>query len=237
VGPNDTFDDPIYRAKHTPVALSKTLSVKLFLDAYSKGIFPWDKVGNIFTWWSPCPRAILNPKDFHVSRSLKKWIRTHQFDVTVDSCFEKVIQQCAATTLKRPQTWISPEYINVYKQLHKLGYAHSVEVWIDNKLAGGIFGLALASIFHGESMFSESSNASKIAMLSLCEIMIVKQIHTLDCQLMHSHLASLGVKSIERGCFIQLVKLNSKLQFTAERWDINEFGLEFSRKNSGSRKI
>lgn len=148
-----------------------------------------------------------------------------------------MIQQCAAATLKRPQTWISPEYIDVYLQLHKLGYAHSVEVWIDNKLTGGIFGLALASIFHGESMFSKSTNASKLAMLFLCDIMVKRQIHTLDCQLMHPHLASLGVTSIEKEQFLQLVKLNSTLEFTAEKWDVNEFGLNFSRQNTNSGKI
>lgn len=148
-----------------------------------------------------------------------------------------MIQQCAAATPKRPQTWISPEYIDVYLQLHKLGYAHSVEVWIDNKLTGGIFGLALASIFHGESMFSKSTNASKIAMLFLCDIMVKRHIHTLDCQLMHPHLASLGVNSIEKEHFLQLVKLNSTLEFTVEKWDVNEFGLNFSQQNTNSGKI
>jgi len=232
LGPGDNFEDPEYRARHTPVALSKHLSVDLCLDAYSKGIFPWDRVGGIYTWWSPCPRAILDPTKFHVSRSLKKWIRNHKFSVTVDHEFTQVMRECATPTPTRLTTWITPEFISVYTALHELGHAHSVEIWMDDELVGGIYGIALGRHFHGESMYSKVSNASKVAMWSLCNLLVEKRFQLFDCQLMHPHLASLGAISIRRRQFLQLVRQNSKNKLSSGSWDSSSINFKDNRHPS-----
>ena len=232
MGPNDSFEDPSFRSKYTPVALSQDISVERCLDAYSKGIFPWEKIGGIFTWWCPCPRAVLEPREFHASRSLRKWIRQHEFFVTVDTQFNRVVQECAAPRHKRLTTWITPEFISVYTALHKLGHAHSVEIWMENELVGGIYGLALGCHFHGESMYSKVSNASKVAMWSLCKLLIEKRFQLFDCQLMHPHLETLGAISVRRRHFLQLVRLNSKNKLSPGPWEWSNINFKNNRHPS-----
>src|SRR5256885_13374556 len=166
----DTPFPPIQSALKDPnglLAAGADLSAELLLDAYRQGIFPWLSEGDPILWWSPDPRMILFPAELRISRSLGKVLRNRSYETRFDSAFDEVLAGCAAPREGAPGTWISDAMIEAYRNLHRLGYAHSVETWIDGKLAGGLYGVAIGRGFFGESMFSRSRDASKIALAAL----------------------------------------------------------------------
>jgi leucyl/phenylalanyl-tRNA--protein transferase len=197
------FFPPVKFALSDPnglIQLGGSLSSEWLLAAYRRGIFPWFSEGDPILWWCPNPRTILIPNEFKLSRSLAKVMRNGGFKVTHNTAFNSVINACAYT---RNETWIMPEIIESYTQLHLQGYAHSVEVWLNNELVGGLYGVALGKVFFGESMFSNVSNASKIALAELCNNLTIKGFNFIDCQFSTDHLLSLGAKEIMRDVFLE----------------------------------
>lgn len=188
------------------LAAGGNLSVTRLLEAYRQGIFPWFSPGEPILWWSPDPRMVLIPGEFRIARSLEKILRHHNYEVRCDTAFEQVIRACAAPRDSQSGTWITEEMISAYVSLHMTGYAHSVEVWIDNKLAGGLYGVAIGRMFYGESMFSTASNTSKIALAHLARQLERWQFRMIDCQMKTAHLASLGAREIPRSEFIARLK-------------------------------
>ena len=185
------------------LAAGGDLSPQRLLAAYRQGIFPWYSAGEPILWWSPDPRMVLFPAKLKISRSLTKTLRNKPYTTTLDSAFRSVIAHCAATPRQFQQgTWITPEMQHAYLRLHELGYAHSVEVWMDDKLAGGLYGMALGQVFFGESMFSLRTDASKIALAHLCAHLHRLGFGIIDCQMETDHLASLGASPIPRDEFV-----------------------------------
>lgn len=216
---SDSFDVPHLGPETGPVALGGVLSARLLIDAYSKGIFPWFSNDNMpIYWWSPSPRAILYPDSFHVSKSLKKWLRRHPCTITVDHAFAEVITRCAQPRQGCEVTWITPKINQAYRMLHDQGVAHSLEVWYENELIGGIYGVGLGKHFYGESMFSSQTNGSKIAMFGLCQILQRESFQFLDCQLMTRHLTTLGATALPRTEFLRFIEENRKLQAQPTIW-------------------
>lgn len=188
------------------VAAGGDLSVNRLLLAYRSGIFPWFEHDGMPFWFSPDPRMVLFPGDLIVSASMKKLFRQNYFTVTYNKEFKRVIQSCAAVKRKNDAgTWISKQFINAYTRLHGKGHAHSVEVWKDEKLAGGLYGVIIGKVFFGESMFSVLPNASKYGFISLIEKLRAENFQLIDCQVYSKHLESLGAGMISRSKYIALV--------------------------------
>ena len=197
---------PLDRALKEPnglLAMGGDLTPQRLLEAYRKGIFPWFNEGEPILWWSPDPRMVLFPDELRISRSLSKELKKNNYQIRADHRFSEVMQACAAPRKGQAGTWIHPEMIAAYTTLHEMKFAHSVEMWVDDELVGGLYGIALGQIFFGESMFSRAPNASKIAFVHL-----VKQVQEwgfglIDCQVKTNHLASLGAREIPRAAFAQ----------------------------------
>jgi leucyl/phenylalanyl-tRNA--protein transferase len=183
------------------VAVGGDLSVPRLLLAYRSGIFPWtDKP---VTWWSPDPRAIFELDQFHVSRTLSKIIRKGIFQITIDRAFPEVMKGCAAPGPGRRTTWITREFLKAYTDLHEQGHAHSLECWMENKLVGGIYGIAIGGFFAGESMFHRVSNASKIALYHLIEHLRQRHFTLFDIQMLTAITTSLGAIQISRAEYLK----------------------------------
>lgn len=198
------------------------LSQKRLLLAYQMGIFPWYSGGDPILWWSTDPRLVLFPTEFHCSKSLKKLIRKGVFRVTMDMAFERVIVACASIRRKSgPGTWIMPEMIDAYRDLFDSGYAHSVEVWYDGKLAGGLYGVSIGKCFFGESMFSTVSNASKVSIAYLAGYLRMKKFDFIDCQVKTNHLVTLGAREICREEFLAILKKAIKSKTLKGSWTEN----------------
>jgi len=190
------------------LAIGGDLGAERLLKAYSLGIFPWFSEGMPLLWWSPDPRMVLLPPELRVSRSLERLIRKGSFMVTIDKAFGDVIRNCVAVHADRSGgTWITEEMVEAYTALHHQGYAHSVETWQENALVGGLYGISLGGAFFGESMFTLSSNASKVAFVSLVRLLDNHGFAMVDCQMETSHLARFGARKIPRGEFIRLLEL------------------------------
>jgi leucyl/phenylalanyl-tRNA--protein transferase len=188
------------------LAMGGDLSIERLLLAYRHGIFPWYD-GNVPLWWSPNPRFVLFPEELKVSKSMKALLKKNAFDFTIDLAFEEVIHFCKETERKEQDgTWIKDEVEKSYIQLHKSGFAHSAEVWVDGELAGGLYGIRLGKVFFGESMFSKKSNASKYAFIKYTEQLKKEGVVIIDCQIYTQHLESLGAKMIMRQQFTQLIE-------------------------------
>lgn len=195
---------PVHRALSEPdglLAAGGDLSPMRLLAAYRRGIFPWYSRGQPILWWSPDPRAVLMPGELKVSRSLLKSCRNRGFITRLDTSFRDVIRACGSTELRPGGTWLSPEMRAAYIKLHRLGFAHSVETWLDGRLVGGLYGVALGRVFFGESMFSIERDASKVALKRLCEELLARGFHMIDCQMSTPHLLSLGARLIPRAEF------------------------------------
>ncbi len=193
------------------LAVGGDLSLKRLLLAYQTGIFPWYEEGQPILWWSPNPRMVLFPERFKISKSLKKTIKSGKFSVTFNQNFQQVIRQCA--TIKRNRqagTWITPAMQQAYTSLFEKGHILSVEVWKDNLLVGGLYGINLANVgvYCGESMFSTMSDASKVGLFFLVEKLKKEHYKLIDCQVYTSHLASLGAEEIPRSTFLKYLKNN-----------------------------
>ena len=176
------------------------------LAAYRRGIFPWYAAGQPILWWSPDPRAVLRPGEFHVSRSLARSIRNRGYVVSIDTAFSSIIAHCGDRTLRPEGTWITPAMREAYQRLHELGYAHSVETRQGSTLVGGIYGVALGRVFFGESMFSLARDASKVAMARLVQELVARGYELLDCQIPSAHLTTLGVRAVPRRSFVSLLQ-------------------------------
>ncbi len=196
------------------LAVGGDLSPARLLNAYRHGIFPWYSEGEPILWWSPAPRCVLYPGRVYLSRRLKRRYNQGRFTLSADQAFEQVIRACAEPRPAQAETWITDDMVNAYIRLHELGIAHSVEVWLDGELAGGIYGLSLGRVFFGESMFSAHADASKIALVALCRKLQQWNFSLLDCQVGNPHLASMGAEDISRGEF------NRHLEYTndADHW-------------------
>jgi leucyl/phenylalanyl-tRNA--protein transferase len=208
LGPADPFP-PVEQALDNPdglLAAGGSLGVKRLVEAYRRGIFPWFNEGDPILWWSPDPRTVLRPPRIHVSHSLRKRLRKHAFMVTIDHAFARVLDGCAAPRAGETGTWLSPAMRRAYKQLHAVGIAHSLEVWMDGELAGGIYGVGLGRMFFGESMFTQRTDASKIGMVSLAAQLDRWQFPLIDCQLETEHLLSLGAEAIPRRQFVAQIE-------------------------------
>lgn len=183
------------------LAIGGDLSPQRLINAYMKGIFPWFSEDEPILWWSPDPRTVLYPEKIRISRSLRKTLKKKQFQVSFDQDFAAVIKGCAAPRNNSPGTWLLPEMIEAYHQQHALGLAHSVEVWQDGNLVGGLYGMAIGAVFFGESMFSLVPDSSKIALVHLSRSLSEWGFRMIDCQVYTQHLASLGAEEIPRQLF------------------------------------
>lgn len=213
------FPDPSYAEDDGLLAVGGDLSVERLLLAYSNGIFPWYEEEGPVLWWSPDPRLILFPENFIVSKSLKQKLDHELFRVEFDTNFEDVIRQCASVRRKdQENTWITKEMANAYIDLHKHGYAHSVETYLDGKLVGGLYGLSLGKAFFGESMFHIKTDASKIALYYLIEKLKLWGFHFVDAQAKTSHLISLGAEEISRKKYLKLLRSALDYSTKREKW-------------------
>jgi len=209
----------------THIAGGGDLSTKRLIAAYKQGIFPWYEEDQPILWWSPNPRSVIFPEQLRVSRSLRKTLRKNRFQVTLDQDFEQVIRACSGPRIDSQGTWITPEMINAYVELHRQGLAHSVETWLDGKLVGGLYGISLGRVFFGESMFSWESDASKVAFAHLCRQLHDWQFGLIDCQVPNEHIKSLGSVEIPLTEFKKLLTLNipqtgpSDWRLTRSSWD------------------
>jgi len=185
------------------VAVGGNLSPGMLLSAYRQGIFPWFSEGDPLLWWSPDPRCVLFPKEVHISRSMKKVLRRGTFSTSFDTCFHGVIAACRhAPRRGQDGTWITEAMQEAYTKLYELGFAHSIEVWDGERLAGGLYGVSLGNCFFGESMYCSVTNASKVALIQLAEALDRWGFDFLDCQVHSSHLESLGARQIPRDEFM-----------------------------------
>ncbi len=224
---NNTNDDGL-------LAMGGDLNVATLVSAYAQGIFPWYSDDQPVLWWSPDPRMVLFPGDIKVSRSLAKKIKKGGFKVTCNQDFDAVISACALrgqtsdSTLSdnslsdnalEQDTWITEEMHLAYSELHRMNYAHSIEVWQGNELVGGLYGIALGKVFFGESMFSRVSDASKVGLVALCQYLSAENFEVIDCQVASDHLFSLGAVEIEREVFLRFI----------EQADINKPNMKFSQ--------
>lgn len=203
------------------LAVGGDLTPEWLLNAYHKGIFPWFNEDDPILWWTPNPRSVLFVDSLKVRRSLIKTIRKQQFTVTLDQQFEDVMHQCA--NIERHDqdgTWISEEMLSAYTQLHKSGHAHSVEVWKDNQLVGGLYGVAIGKVFFGESMFSKVPDASKIALVALCQQLKAWGFRIIDTQMETAHLRSLGATLISREYFESILKQETHKDFAPKPWTL-----------------
>jgi leucyl/phenylalanyl-tRNA--protein transferase len=200
------------------LAIGGDLSVTRLVNAYRDGIFPWFNAGDPVLWWSPDPRTVLIPSRLHVSRSLRKTIRKGKFETTVDEDFDGVIAACASPRADIQGTWLVPEMIGAYQRLHREGWAHSVEVWADGDLVGGLYGVAIGYAFFGESMFSRVSDASKVALVHLCSILEERNFGLVDCQVLTGHLLRMGAVQIPRSEFVQMLGQLCPLTAIPETW-------------------
>ena len=179
------------------------LSPQRLLCAYARGIFPWYEEGSPILWWSPDPRCVLFPEKFHVGSSLRRALNAGRFRFSVDACFDRVIRACAdAPRPGQNGTWLVPDMVAAYERLHRLGHAHSVEVWQDGELAGGLYGVLVGRAFFGESMFHRRSDASKAAVVHLAAWLRERGVAMVDCQQTTPHMLRLGAEEIPRSAFV-----------------------------------
>ena len=211
------------------LAAGADLSPQRLLAAYRQGIFPWYSEGEPILWWSPDPRMVLIPSEMKVSRSLVKTLRNRDYEIRFDSAFDAVMHGCAtrrtdddAASAGDAPTWINEEMRAAYRRLHQLGYAHSVETWIEGELAGGLYGVAIGRMFYGESMFTRVRDASKIALVHLVQRLQRHGYGMIDCQMYTPHLASLGARAIARGKFSLNLQELVDYCVTPMKWDAAE---------------
>jgi leucyl/phenylalanyl-tRNA---protein transferase len=190
------------------LAAGGDLSPERLLAAYRLGIFPWYETGQPILWWCPDPRAVIFPGELHVSRRLRRFLAPGPFEASFDREFAAVLEGCARMDAPGLGTWITPEMMDAYAALHALGHAHSVEVWSDDELVGGLYGVAVGRVFFAESMFSRVSNASKAAMVFLVRKLRADGYRLMDCQLPSRHLETMGARTIPRKEFLALLAVS-----------------------------
>ncbi|HEX6549199.1 MAG TPA: leucyl/phenylalanyl-tRNA--protein transferase, partial [Gammaproteobacteria bacterium] len=222
--PPDAFPDPrtALREPDGLLAAGGDLSPARLLYAYRRGIFPWYSAGQPILWWCPNPRAVLYPQAVHISRSLRKSLRRRDYEVSLDHAFPDVMHACAMARSNQPDagTWITDEMQAAYIELHRLGHAHSIEVWMNSRLVGGLYGVAVGKIFFGESMFSHRTDASKIALVWLAMQLESWGFELIDCQIASTHLQSLGSVSIPRDEFLALLDRHAATDSRIGTWQL-----------------
>ena len=216
------------------LAVGGDLSSERLLAAYRQGIFPWYNPGQPILWWSPDPRAVLYPEKLKISRSLRQTLKRGDLRVTFDTCFREVMLACAAPREQYPQggTWISGDMVEAYTRLHEMGYAHSIETWHENRLAGGLYGVALGGVFFGESMFTRETDASKTALVALIGKLREWAFALIDCQVPSAHLTSLGAEEIPRSVFLAGLDRALKLPGRPGRWQMEIAGYDLTDTSS-----
>jgi leucyl/phenylalanyl-tRNA--protein transferase len=204
---NELLFPPVHLAEPDGLlAIGGDLSTERLLLAYRNGIFPWYE-GEHILWWCPDPRFILNPDQLKVSKSMRQLLRRNAFTFTVNKAFTSVISSCKSINRRgQDGTWITDGIREAYTRLHEAGYAHSAEVWYNDELVGGLYGVRLGKVFFGESMFSKMSNASKYAFINYIELLKNEDVQLIDCQVYTEHLESLGARMMARSTFVQLLK-------------------------------
>jgi len=200
--PECVFPDPAEADENGLLAAGGNLEPQTLLHAYHRGIFPWYEEDGPILWWSPDPRMVLFPEDFHCSRRLARRMRQSAMHITMDTEFSAVLSACAE---RQEGTWIFPEMMQAYQRLFDLGYARSVEVWKDRVLVGGLYGVHIGRIFFAESMFSHVTDASKLALAELVRLAQLEGWLMIDCQFHTEHLASLGARQIPRSRFLKVL--------------------------------
>ena len=208
------------------LAVGGDLQPERLLNAYYNGIFPWFNQDDPILWWSPDPRAVFSPGNLRVSRSLVKYLKKQSWTFSINKQFAAVIQGCAAPRAKQEETWISADIQQAYLSLHQQGHAHSIEVWEDDALIGGLYGLAIGQVFCGESMFHLRTNASKAAMIVLQQHLLRCGFKLIDAQVENPHLDSLGAKSIKRKDFLILLKHLRDGDVNPDSWVTTEVSIE-----------
>ncbi len=217
----ELYFPPAYMTNEDGIlAIGGDLSVERLVLAYQNGIFPWFNPNDPIIWWSPDPRFVLYPSELKVAKSMRPYFNQKKFRLTVDQHFEKVIYACQRA--KRPRqsggTWITDDMVEGYVQLHKQGFAHSIEVWKKEELVGGLYGVALGKVFFGESMFSKVSNASKFGFISLVRKLETLGFNLIDCQQPTRYLSSMGARKIPRAVFLKLIQINQKEATLRGNW-------------------
>ena len=206
---NLSFPDPRDASLDGLLAYGGALTTERLLLAYNSGIFPWYNQDEPVMWWSPDPRMVLFPENFKVSKSLKKTVKSNKFKITFNTAFDQVMMQCAKVKREGQEgTWITTEMLSAYKKLHELKHAISVEVWFEEKLVGGLYGIDLKDkkVFCGESMFALMSDASKVGFYHLVEKLKAENYHLIDCQVYTAHLESLGAEEVNRLTFLSYLE-------------------------------
>lgn len=221
------FPDPDLAPADGPLAYSKTLGTEQLVDAYLHGIFPWfNSDREPVLWWSPDPRAVLAPEAMHISRSLAKRLRSGRYAVSADTAFAATVAGCAAPRQDQAGTWITPRMAKAYQRLFDIGLAHSVEVWRDGALVGGVYGVSLGRMFFAESMFSRAPDASKVALAHLAGQLLHWDFTLIDCQLMSDHLRRLGAAAMPRREFLRLLAANREAPTRAGAWRLTAAPVE-----------
>ncbi|WP_448555431.1 leucyl/phenylalanyl-tRNA--protein transferase [Thalassotalea montiporae] len=221
IHPNSLAFPPLDTALTEPnglLAVGGDLTPQRLVQAYSEGIFPWFSDGEPIMWWSPNPRAIIPTSDIRINRTLRKFLNKTPYQVSFNRAFDQVIELCADAPFRQDETWILPEMISGYRQLHLLGHAHSVEVWEQEKLVGGLYGVAINGFFSGESMFYKAPNASKVALVVLAKALEVCGVKFIDCQITNPFLEDMGCIEVSRDEFIQQQQAMLHLSLPSEFW-------------------
>ena len=215
------FPDPALAEPDGLLAVGGDLRPERLLEAYARGIFPWFDDRSPILWWSPDPRLVLAPEELHVSRSLARTLRRGTFRVTADTAFDSVIRRCAEKGRPGQRgTWITPEMIDAYCALHRLGFAHSFEAWEGETLVGGLYGVSLGAVFFGESMFADAPDASKVAFARGVAWLASRGVGLVDCQVRTDHLVSLGARELPRREFLARVEAALKAPTLRGRWEL-----------------
>lgn len=218
------FPSPHLASKEGLLAVGGDLTRNRLLLAYSLGIFPWYSEGEPILWWSPDPRLVLYPNELKVSKSLDKVVNKDRFKVTVDCAFERVIKDCARVRLEnREGTWIVDEMVKAYCRLHESGFAHSIEAWAGDRLAGGLYGVSLGKCFFGESMFTRISNASKVAFVVLVNHLKSQGFAMIDCQITTGHLTRFGAREISRARYLDELDEALRAPTLKGKWVFDSF--------------
>jgi leucyl/phenylalanyl-tRNA---protein transferase len=218
---DNVFPPPELATAEGVLAVGGDLSPERLLLAYRMGIFPWYGEDDPILWWSPDPRFVLLPAELNVSRSMRQLLKKDRFRVTFDRCFREVVEGCREPRKDRSGTWIHVEMAEAYCALHRLGYAHSVEVWEGGEIVGGLYGVSLGRCFFGESMFTKVNNASKVALIVLARRLHALKFVLIDCQVYTDHLRTLGARMVPRSLFLRMLAegLNQEtLQGNWNRW-------------------
>ena len=229
-----SFPPPHYAARNGLLAIGGDLSEQRLLLAYRKGIFPWFSPYDPILWWCPDPRLVLYPQQVHIPSRLRRKINSGIFKVTSDTVFERVISECAQVRKENnEETWLVDEMIEAYCRLHEHGYAHCVETWCDGELAGGLYGVCMGGSFFGESMFTRVTDASKVALVALCNYMLENGFDLIDCQVATGHLVWMGAREVPRKLFLRQLAASVERPTQKQKWDVDLKSLELisNRRN------